>query len=69
MSPVFLSPVSLVTWRRSDHLLGKKIIFVTNNAAKSRPMYVKTFEKMGLEAKAVGPLQLRPYVLSDGGSL
>ena len=29
---------------------GKKIIFVTNNAAKSRPQYLKTFEKLGIEA-------------------
>jgi len=29
---------------------GKKIIFVTNNAAKSRPQYLKMFEKLGIEA-------------------
>lgn len=33
--------------------LGKKIIFVTNNAAKSRPQYLKTFEKLGIEAYTV----------------
>ncbi|ORX33719.1 HAD-like domain-containing protein [Kockovaella imperatae] len=31
---------------------GKKIIFVTNNASKSRRMYVDTFRKLGLEAQA-----------------
>ena len=32
---------------------GKKLIFVTNNAAKSRRQYVETFNKLGLEAQPV----------------
>lgn len=32
---------------------GKQIIFVTNNGTKSRRMYKKTFEKLGIEAHEV----------------
>jgi 4-nitrophenyl phosphatase len=32
---------------------GKKIIFVTNNASKSRRQYKGTFDKLGIEAKTV----------------
>lgn len=32
---------------------GKQIIFVTNNGTKSRRMYKKTFDKLGIEAHEV----------------
>lgn len=32
---------------------GKKLIFVTNNARKSRAMYKKTFDKLNIEVKEV----------------
>lgn len=32
---------------------GKKVIFVTNNASKSRRMYKTTFDKLGIEVKEV----------------
>jgi hypothetical protein len=34
--------------------IGKKVIFVTNNASKSRRMYKSTFDKLGIEVKEVG---------------
>lgn len=39
---------------------GKKVIFVTNNASKSRRMYKSTFDKLGIEVKEVG-IFLTPY--------
>ncbi len=33
---------------------GKRIIFVTNNASKSRRQYKAVFDKLGIEAKEVG---------------
>ncbi len=33
--------------------LGKRLIFVTNNASKSRRQYKSTFDKLGIEAKEV----------------
>jgi len=35
---------------------GKQIIFVTNNASKSRKAYLKKFEKMGIKAELVSRL-------------
>lgn len=32
---------------------GKEIVFVTNNASKSRASYLKKFEKMGIKAEVV----------------
>lgn len=38
---------------------GKQIIFVTNNGTKSRRMYKKTFDKLGIEAHEVSWRQRR----------
>lgn len=32
---------------------GKQVIFVTNNASKSRRAYLEKFKKMGIDAKVV----------------
>lgn len=39
-----------ITYLRS---LGKNVIFVSNNASKSRPMYKKSFDKFGIDVSEV----------------
>lgn len=41
------------------HWSGKRVIFVTNNASKSRRMYKTTFDKLGIQVKEVSHPVLR----------
>lgn len=34
---------------------GKNVLFVSNNASKSRPMYKKTFDDFGIDTTDVSP--------------
>jgi len=47
-----MSPLLLITWLIQ---VGKRVIFVTNNASKSRRMYKTTFDKLGIQVKEVHP--------------
>jgi len=49
---------------RQTHSTGKRVIFVTNNASKSRRMYKSTFDKLGIEVKAVS-LPFGRNILAD----
>lgn len=44
---------------------GKKVIFVTNNATKSRAMYKKTFDKLGIDVSEVRPLLSSLFVTAN----
>jgi len=35
-------------------MIGKRLVFVTNNSTKSRAMYKEKFDKMGIKAEVVG---------------
>jgi len=60
----FLRSQSMWLWfdLHPDHSLkfqsDKSIIFVTNNATKSRKSYKSKFDKLGVEAHVVGELSL-----------
>jgi hypothetical protein len=43
-----------VGWSRR---VGKNILFVTNNASKSRAMYKSTFDSFGIQASVVSSLR------------
>jgi 4-nitrophenyl phosphatase len=51
-------PQSTVVERADQYGIGKKIIFVTNNASKSRRQYKGVFDKLGIEASTVSIHQL-----------
>ena len=40
-------------WLLTGDLLGKQLVFVTNNSTKSRADYKKKFDKMGITASEV----------------
>jgi len=51
-----MSTVSLGVSKLTDS--GKRVIFVTNNASKSRRMYKSTFDNLGIQVKEVHPFHL-----------
>ncbi|CAG8624242.1 5960_t:CDS:2 [Cetraspora pellucida] len=46
----FLLDCDGVLWKGGDTLPGKKLLFVTNNSARSRADYVEKFKKLNIEA-------------------
>ncbi|CAD6574152.1 MAG: hypothetical protein TREMPRED_001027 [Tremellales sp. Tagirdzhanova-0007] len=51
---IYHGPIAVKGVRETLRMLretGKRIIFVTNNASKSRRQYKSTFDKLGIEAK------------------
>lgn len=42
-----------LTWHVVFRIQGKKVLFVSNNASKSRQMYKKTFDGFGIETTEV----------------
>jgi 4-nitrophenyl phosphatase len=47
------TPPSRIHYSRADRGSEKSIIFVTNNATKSREDYKKKFDKLGIQAEVV----------------
>jgi 4-nitrophenyl phosphatase len=57
----FLPRSSSVSCTDSSLSVGKNILFVTNNAKKSREMYKKAFDGFGIQASVVS-LGVAPYI-------
>ena len=45
-------------------IIGKRLVFVTNNSTKSRAMYKEKFDKMGIKAEVV-IIQIRVVSKAD----